>query len=79
MHVDVEKNSFASGNLSLLCDLELNMGLHAKVKAHYKDSPFSLFECTTIIYIFQNMVHLSFDVQALTVRFSQRLLLHKII
>jgi hypothetical protein len=71
MHVDVEKNNFASGNLSFLCDLELIMGLHAKVKAHYNDSLFSLFECTTIIYIFQNMVHLilglSFDVQALTV------------
>jgi hypothetical protein len=70
MHVDVERNNIASGNLNLHCDLELIMGLHAKVKAHYNDSLFSFFDCTTIIYIFQNVVHLilglSFDGQMLT-------------
>jgi hypothetical protein len=66
MHVDVEKNNIANGNLNLFCDLEL----HAKVKAHYYNSLFTLFECIIIIYIFQNVVQLilglSFDVQALT-------------
>jgi hypothetical protein len=69
MHVDVEKNIIASAYLNFVCDLELIMGLHAKVKAHYNDSLFSLFECTIIIYTFQNVVHLilglSFDVQTL--------------